>query len=314
MARGVPRATLINDDRWGRSRGDMVVGAGQDGDGEPERDPVGALLHLSHEIRTPLNSMLALAQLLRDGQVGELNPEQQRYVEVIERNGQSLVRLVNDLFDLSRLKLGRADVEISSLDIRDQLQGIAGALAPLAEAKRIELGVTVADPMPLVACDPDRLRQVLMNLISNAIKFTNRGHVTLSAEAGEGMVAVHVSDTGVGIPDAARSRIFEEFFQMGPAGGRAGTRRGDGVGLGLAIARRLVRLMGGDLSVESTEGVGSRFTFTLPQAEGGRFSNELEKTGVGDLANRRSEGAEDSSSSTHRCQGGLHGTTNTPGR
>ncbi len=318
MARGVPRRSLVHHHRWGRSRGYGPVAARQHGAGEQGRDSVDVLLYLSHEIRTPLNSMLALAQLLRDGQAGVLNPEQQRYVEVIERSGQSLVRLVHDVLDLSRLELGQADIEISSLDIRDQLQEAAAALTPLAEAKGIELIVTGTGPLPSVACDPDRLRQVLMNLISNAIKFTDRGCVTLSAEVGAGaggrMVAIHVSDTGVGIPEAARSRIFEEFFQVRQLECRTGTRREDGVGLGLAIARRLVRLMGGDLSVESKVGLGSRFTFNLPRAEGGHLSKDEEKVGVGDPANGRSEGADAGSQATHRSQGGPHGTTNTPGR
>jgi signal transduction histidine kinase len=281
---------------------------------ERAEDSASVLAHLSHELRTPLNSMLALAQLLRDGLVGELNSEQQRYVEIIERSGQSLVRLVNDVLDLSRLKLGYPDVEIRSLDIRDQLEATVAALAPLAEAKGIALLVPCAAPLPLVRCDPERLRQILMNLMSNAIKFTDRGRVTLLAEAGERMVVVHVIDTGIGIPAPARARIFEEFFQVAPVGGHAGGRRGEGAGLGLAIARRLVRLMGGDLSVESTEGVGSRFTFTLPWAEGGVRLTKSHRSGVGDLAFGESEGEHDGARSAQRFHGERYGTTNTPGR
>lgn len=221
------------------------------------------LAHLSHEIRTPLNSILALSQLLRDGMAGTLNVEQKKYVEVIERNGQNLIRLVNNVLDLSRMAAGHIDVELRSLDLGDQLRATAAALAPLAEVKGIELVVDAVPRLPLVRCDPDRVRQVLTNLIGNAIKFTDRGEVKISAARSGDMVAVHVSDTGIGIPEAARTRLFEEFFQAG----ESDARRNGGAGLGLAIASRLVQLMDGELSVESAEGVGSRFTFTLPVGE-----------------------------------------------
>ena len=221
------------------------------------------LAHLSHEIRTPLNSILALSQLLRDGMAGTLNVEQKKYVEVIERNGQNLIRLVNNVLDLSRMAAGHIDVELRSLDLGDQLRATAAALAPLAEVKGIELVVDAVPRLPLVRCDPDRVRQVLTNLIGNAIKFTDRGEVKISAARSGDMVAVHVSDTGIGIPEAARTRLFEEFFQAG----ESDARRNGGAGLGLAIASRLVQLMDGELSVQSAEGVGSRFTFTLPVGE-----------------------------------------------
>jgi signal transduction histidine kinase len=221
---------------------------------------LGVLMHLSHEIRTPLNSMLALSQLLRDGLAGALNAEQRKYIEVIERNGQHLFRLVDDVLDLSRMEVGQMEVDIVSLDLGDHMRTTAAALAPLADVKHIRLIVEPLENLPRVLCDPDRVRQILTNLIGNAVKFTDRGQVVLSAESRNGAVAVHVSDTGVGIPEAALPGLFEEFFQADPESAR---RRG-GAGLGLAIASRLVRLMSGELTVESTRGVGSRFTFTLP--------------------------------------------------
>jgi signal transduction histidine kinase len=237
-----------------------VVGATESKSGS-----LSVLRHLSHEIRTPLHSMLALAQLLRDGMAGDLNPEQRKYVEVIERNGQNLIHLVNDVLDLSRMEVGQIEIEmeVRPLDLGDQVRATVAALAPLAEVKKIDLTVDSIQDLPLVRCDPDRVRQVLTNLIGNAIKFTDRGQVVLSVEPRHQTVAVHVSDTGVGIPESARPRLFDAFFQG--AGPQA--RRKGGAGLGLAIASRLVRLMGGDLSFESAEGVGSRFTFTLPIAE-----------------------------------------------
>lgn len=266
-------------------------------------------MHMSHEIRTPLNAMLALSQLLRDGLAGQLNAEQQKYIEVIERNGQSLMRLVDDVLDFSRIKTGHLTVELSSFDVGDQLRAAATALAPLADAKGITLTVVLAEQLPFVRCDPDRVRQVLTNLIGNAIKFTARGGVTLTAEAAEGCVAVHVCDTGVGIPQAARPRLFDEFFQVERG---ALDHQREGAGLGLTIARRLVRLMGGDLAVESEVGVGSRFTFTLPVAND-RSAREPKGVEVSkQIAKAGSIPTEGAGQVGQRFQDGPHGT-NTAG-
>lgn len=218
--------------------------------------------HLSHEMRTPLYSILALSQLLRDGTTGDLNVEQQRYLEVMVRNGQNLIRLVNDVLDLSRIDLGQFRLDPRPVHIEDELMAAAASLAPLAEIKGVELEVAPCGPLPAVSCDPDRLWQVLNNLLGNAIKFTDRGRVDLSCERRGDVVAVHVTDTGVGIPETVRAHLFD---QLPRSEGGVTTGRG-GAGLGLAIASRLVRLMGGQLSVESAEGAGARFTFTLPIA------------------------------------------------
>jgi signal transduction histidine kinase len=256
--------------------------------------------------------MLTLSQLLRDGSAGQLNIEQKAYIEVIERNGQNLIRLVNDVLDLSRMELGRAELELRSFDVGAQLRATATALVPLADAKNLALVVNVDDGVPLVNGDPSRLRQVLTNLVSNAIKFTARGQVTLAALPGNSVVAVQVSDTGVGIPAPALPRVFDAFFQVGDQVGTAG-QEGRGVGLGLAIARRLVRLMGGDLAVESTLGQGSRFTITLPASAGGLSTDD---TGAGTnraTGNDISTSGGGESRTLDRFQDEPHGT-NTAGR
>lgn len=257
------------------------------------------LTHLSHEIRTPLNAMLALSQLLRDGLAGSLNPEQQRYIDVIERNGQNVIRLVNDMLDFSRMQSGHLTLQLISLDLGDQLRAAGAALAPLALAKNLGFVVQASDDLPLVRCDPERVRQILTNLIANAIKFTKQGKVTLSARLASDVVAVQVSDTGMGISESARPRLFEPYYQVA-ASGEDGAGATGGTGLGLAIADQLVRLMGGELSVDSTLGVGSSFTFTLPVAE--RQSQR-----AGDLCN---DGAVPPAP---RYQDDLHGP-NTAGR
>ncbi|HET6146056.1 MAG TPA: ATP-binding protein [Polyangia bacterium] len=229
---------------------------------EADRLKSAFIANMSHEIRTPLNSVLALSQLLRDGMAGALSTDQRKYLEVIERNGQNLLRLINDILDLSRIEAGHLEMDLHTVDIAAQIRATIGTLAPLAEAKGLDLHARLPDDLPPVRCDIDRVRQILTNLIGNAIKFTEVGHVQVSAEVRAGAVAVHVSDTGVGIPDAAQAKVFQEFFQVDQSMAR---RRG-GTGLGLAIASRLAHLMNGEITVESVPGSGSRFTLVLPLA------------------------------------------------
>ena len=229
---------------------------------EADRLKSAFIANMSHEIRTPLNSVLALSQLLRDGMAGALSADQRKYLEVIERNGQNLLRLINDILDLSRIEAGHMEMELQTVDIGAQVRATVGTLVPLAEAKGLDLNARLPDELPAVRCDVDRVRQILTNLIGNAVKFTEVGQVQVSAEARGGRVAVHVTDTGVGIPDAAQAKVFQEFFQVDQTLAR---RRG-GTGLGLAIASRLAHLMNGEITLESVPGTGSRFTLVLPLA------------------------------------------------
>jgi signal transduction histidine kinase/CheY-like chemotaxis protein len=241
------------------------------------------IANMSHEIRTPLNSVLALSQLLRDGVAGPLTNDQRRYLEVIERNGQNLLRLISDILDLSRIEAGHLEMDVRTVDLGPHIRGAVAALLPLAESKGLDVQVKLPDGPLLVRCDVDRVRQVLTNLVGNAIKFTEAGQVQVSAETkGDGapIVSIHVTDTGVGIPPALTSKIFQEFFQVD----QTLARRQGGTGLGLAIASRLAHLMGGDIRVQSVVGSGSRFTVTLPAGteaeaalvEGGDLGEPLE--------------------------------------
>jgi signal transduction histidine kinase/ActR/RegA family two-component response regulator len=221
--------------------------------------------NMSHEIRTPLNSVLALSQLLRDCVAGPLTADQRKYLEIIMRNGHTLLRLIDDILDLSRIESGHLQVDTEDVDLQPQIAAIIEALAPLAMAKDLDTSVKLPDDLPPVRCDVDRLRQILTNLIGNAIKFTESGAVRVTAEARAAVVAVHVTDTGIGIPQAQLGHIFEEFAQVD----QTLARRQGGAGLGLAIASRLARLMGGDITASSVVGSGSRFTLTLPRAAEG---------------------------------------------
>jgi signal transduction histidine kinase/CheY-like chemotaxis protein len=231
---------------------------------EADRLKSAFIANMSHEIRTPLNSVLALSQLLRDGVAGSLTVDQRRYLEVIERNGQGLLHLINDILDLSRIEAGHIEIDAQNLDVAAQVQAVADALRPLATAKGLDLAILLPRDLPRVRADADRFRQILTNLVGNAIKFTESGQVRISADVRADAVTLHVTDTGVGISDAYRDKIFEEFFQVD----QTLVRRQGGTGLGLAIARRLARLMGGEISVESVPGKGSRFSLRLERAAG----------------------------------------------
>ncbi len=227
--------------------------------------------NMSHEIRTPLNSVLALSQLLRDGVAGPLTVDQRRYLEIMTRNGHTLLRLIDDILDLSRIESGHIVVDTEDIDIAPQISSVVEALSPLADAKDLAVSVKLPDDLPLVRCDVDRVRQILTNLIANAIKFTEAGMVRVTAGVSAAGVAIHVTDTGVGIPEAQLGHIFEEFVQVD----QTLARRQGGAGLGLAIASRLARLMGGDISASSVAGSGSRFTLTLPRAAEGSETRQV---------------------------------------
>ena len=227
--------------------------------------------NMSHEIRTPLNSVLALSQLLRDGVAGPLTVDQRRYLEIMTRNGHTLLHLIDDILDLSRIESGHMVVDTDDVDLAPQITSIVEALSPLATAKDLNISVKLPDEMPLVRCDVDRVRQILTNLIANAIKFTEAGMVRVTAGVSATGVVIHVTDTGIGIPEAQLGHIFEEFVQVD----QTLARRQGGAGLGLAIASRLARLMGGDLSVSSVAGSGSRFSLTLPRAAEGSENRKV---------------------------------------
>jgi signal transduction histidine kinase/DNA-binding NarL/FixJ family response regulator len=223
------------------------------------------IANMSHEIRTPLNSVLALTQLLREGVAGPLTVDQRKYLQVIERNGRGLLHLINDVLDLSRIEAGHVEMDTEDLNLAPHVESVVEALAPLAAGKNIDLAVNLPPDLPEARGDPDRFRQILTNLIGNAIKFTDDGgQVIVGAEAQPETVVVVVTDTGVGIPDVYREKVFQEFYQVD----QTLVRRQGGTGLGLAIARRLARLMGGDITVESVVSRGSRFSIKLPRASG----------------------------------------------
>jgi signal transduction histidine kinase len=219
------------------------------------------LANMSHELRTPLNSILGFSQLLLEGDGGALTRDQQQDVDTIMQNGQHLLSLINDLLDISKLEAGKAQLHRGEVDVEALVSECVENVSSLAKTKKLELSFNVEDNVGRVYADAPKLKQVLLNLLGNAIKFTESGSVRVVAERQGADLRISVRDTGIGVPPEDTERIFESFQQ-----GKSGmSGKYQGTGLGLAICRRLVEMHGGRISVRSTSGQGSTFTFTIPQ-------------------------------------------------
>jgi len=222
------------------------------------------LANMSHELRTPLNSTLILAKLLADNKPGNLNDEQVKFAQTIASAGNDLLTLINDILDLSKIEAGKVEVHLERLGVQRLVDGLLATFEPLAREKGLGFGITVEPGVPdSLLTDEMRCGQILKNLLSNAIKFTEKGEVALRVSANEtgDTLAFSVRDSGIGIGEHQREIIFEAFRQ---ADGSTHRKYG-GTGLGLSIARDLARLLGGDITVQSTPGQGSVFTLTLPR-------------------------------------------------
>jgi len=247
------------------------------------------LANVSHELRTPLNAIVGFVDLLRDGVYGALNPRQVGPVERIEASANHLRHLVDQVLDLAKMAAGRLEVHAEPLELRPFVFDVASEVEPLITEKGLSFSLAVGASLPRVRTDPTHLRQILINLLGNAVKFTSSGGISVRgklirdeeptslaqsvlqvatqqpsrSQRPEGLwIALQVADSGIGIPEKDRERIFDEFEQVN-AGPRGDSIR-RGTGLGLSISRRLARLLGGDITVESELGRGSVFTVWLP--------------------------------------------------
>jgi len=218
------------------------------------------LANMSHELRTPLNAVLGYAELMQDGLYGQLAPETKEVLVRIQANGNHLLGLINDVLDLSKIEAGQLALSIDDYSVANVVQTVVSATESLAAAKNLPLKVDISEDLPIGQGDERRITQVLLNLIGNAIKFTDAGDVRIAVTKVNGVFAVAIADTGPGIPDAERGRIFQEFHQVDSSV----TKKKGGSGLGLAIAKRIVELHGGRLWVESELGKGSTFHLELP--------------------------------------------------
>jgi signal transduction histidine kinase len=219
---------------------------------------------MSHELRTPLNAIVGYADLLESGVTGPLSAEQGAHVGRIRASAAHLIRTVSDILSLSRLDAGVTAIAAEPVAVRSLLVEVTAILAPLAQSKKLSLASRCDEEITALA-DTHRVRQILINLGGNAIKFTAAGSVTITATRRDAVIDIAVADTGIGISPQDQERVFDEFWQVE----RELTRRFDGAGLGLAVSRRLARRLGGDVTVQSELGRGSVFTLTLPTLSSG---------------------------------------------
>ena len=238
------------------------------------------LASMSHELRTPLNAVIGFSDVLLERMFGELNPRQEEYVLDIRNSGRHLLDLINEILDLSRIEAGRMELELGAASLPDLLdQGVA-MVRERALRHGIALGLTIAPGVGMVRADEVKLMQVVVNLLSNAVKFTpDGGSVDVRAEVSGTDALVTVRDTGIGIPEEERERIFEAFQR----GGRGARTSVEGTGLGLTLSRRILDLHGGRLWMESTVGEGSTFSFTVPQLAGATAAPRERETALAAL-------------------------------
>jgi GAF domain-containing protein len=218
------------------------------------------LANMSHELRTPLNAILGYTELMADGAYGEPSEKMMGVLKRLEANGRHLLGLINDVLDLSKIEAGQLVLELSDYCVQDIAQTVRSTLEPLAADKKLAFKLDLSPELPPGHGDGRRLTQVLINLVGNAIKFTDAGEVAIKAEAHNGSFYVAVRDTGPGISASDQAKLFQEFQQAD----NAITRKKGGTGLGLAISKRIIEMHGGKIWVESQPGQGSTFAFTLP--------------------------------------------------
>jgi signal transduction histidine kinase len=218
------------------------------------------LANMSHELRTPLNAILGYTELIQDSVYGAPPEKMVAVLDRISKNGKHLLGLINDVLDLSKIEAGQLVLALDDYSLKDVVHGVYGAVETLAASKNLAFKVEMAPNLPAGRGDERRLTQVLLNLVGNAIKFTDQGEITIKASAAAGAYNLAVRDTGPGISEADQAKLFQEFQQAD----NSITKAKGGTGLGLAISKRIIEMHGGRIWVESRPGQGSTFSLTLP--------------------------------------------------
>jgi len=220
---------------------------------------------VSHQLRTPLSALKWSLDLLRSKRLGEINDKQKEYLDIINESGNKMIKLVNDLLNVTRIEQGRVVMQIKSFSAEDLIEEIVKELKDFAEATNVEIKFKNNKKLPDVYADPDKIRMVVQNLIDNAIKYSKKGGgwVEISTEKNEKMIKITVKDNGLGIPELLQKEVFGKFFR----GDNLVKQKVEGTGLGLFIARGFVKMMHGEIDFDSKEDKGSTFWFTIPIAK-----------------------------------------------
>jgi signal transduction histidine kinase len=221
------------------------------------------LATMSHELRTPLNSIIGFTGILLQELVGPLNPEQKKQMGIVRANSNHLLELINDVLDISKIEAGQLQVSREPIDLKAIAEKVLQTVQPLAQKKSLDLRWDLPETLEPILSDRRRVEQILMNLLGNAIKFTEAGEVRLRVEPAGADLRIEVSDTGIGMAEADLARLFQPFFQIDTGL----TRKYGGTGLGLSICKKLAELLGGRIQVASALGRGSLFTVLLPRTE-----------------------------------------------
>jgi len=216
---------------------------------------------MSHELRSPLTSIIGYSDMLLSGMTGELNEKQSAFVNSILKGGESLLNLINDVLDLTKIEAGRLELNRESVDLRAALLGVLPVVKPRAQDKRIRISTFLPTDLPLVSADPGKLNQILLNLLTNGVKYSHEnGSVSVEARTTGELVEIWINDAGIGIAKEDQGKVFQRFTQIDSSA----TRSQGGTGLGLAIVKELVELHGGTIRLQSKLGKGSSFIFTMP--------------------------------------------------
>ncbi len=231
------------------------------------------LANMSHELRTPLNAIIGFAQVLLEGIDGEINEVQRKDLTAIYHSGTHLLEMINDILDIAKVEAGRMELNLESVDLEEVIQSVMATAKALVKGKEVQLKTEVTQELPLVQADQTRLRQIILNLVSNSAKFTAKGLITVRAVRDDHKIKVSVTDTGMGIQNRDIPKLFKEFRQLDAST----TKSQGGTGLGLALVKRFVELHGGRVWVESQFGVGSTFSFTLPLPDDDKPEHPVEQ-------------------------------------
>jgi signal transduction histidine kinase len=218
------------------------------------------LANVSHELRTPLNSIIGFTRIVLRRTEGKIDQLQKENLQKVLISSEHLLSLINELLDLAKIEAGRMDVYSEHFKLEEVLRIATATVEPMLKNGNVKLVTDMPPDLPPLKSDRDKLKQIVLNLLSNSAKFTDRGEIKVAAVRDDGMLRLTVSDTGIGMNPEALKYIFEEFRQVD----MSTTRKYGGTGLGLAIVRRLAQLLGGDIAVASEEGKGSQFTVTIP--------------------------------------------------